>query len=381
MSAGGPVLDPFSARRALAATGALGEFNAAGVLSAADVHVAERLAALAGEADESVRLAAALAVRAPRLGHVYVDLTAVRQTVTVDSELPGELESLPWPAAESWTRRVAGSPLVAVGDGAGEPRPLRLLGSWLYLDRYWREERELAQALRELGLRPAPSVSEEVLRSGLERLLPEADAGQRLAAASAVRRTLCVLAGGPGTGKTTTVARTVALLCEQAAARGSRPPLVALAAPTGKAAARLEEAVHHEAAEMEVDESVRIQLMAFRGTTLHRLLGPRAPGGTRFGASRLPHDVVIVDESSMVSLSLMARLLGALRPSARLILVGDPAQLASIEAGAVLGDIVAPAVPAPGLSQTAPSRPARAGPPAPSWYWSESTGSGAASQR
>ena len=159
-------------------------------------------------------------------------------------------------------------------------------------------------------------------------------------------RRLAVVAGGPGTGKTTTVARIVALLAEQAAAADAPLPLVALAAPTGKAAARLEESVHEEAAKLPVDAEIRHELLALQASTLHRLLGWRPGSHSRFRhdrTQRLPHDVVIVDETSMVSLSLMARLVEAIRPDARLILVGDPGQLASIEAGAVLGDIVGPA--------------------------------------
>jgi exodeoxyribonuclease V alpha subunit len=142
-----------------------------------------------------------------------------------------------------------------------------------------------------------------------------------------------VIAGGPGTGKTTRVARMVSELMMQAAAGGSRPPLIALAAPTGKAAARLQEAVHEESA----------QLSGLRASTLHRLLGWRPGSHSRFAhdrANRLPHDVVFVDETSMVSLWLMARLVEAVRADARLVLVGDPDQLASIEAGVVLADIV-----------------------------------------
>ena len=156
---------------------------------------------------------------------------------------------------------------------------------------------------------------------------------------------MTVVAGGPGTGKTTTVARIVALLLEQAAAAGAPEPLVALAAPTGKAAARLDEAVHDEAAALDVSDDVRTRLAALDASTLHRLLGWRPGSHSRFRhdrGNRLPHDVVIVDETSMVSLSLMARLVEAVRPEARLILVGDPGQLTSIEAGAVLGDIVGP---------------------------------------
>ena len=158
-----------------------------------------------------------------------------------------------------------------------------------------------------------------------------------------MRRRFAVVAGGPGTGKTTTVARIVALLAEQAEAAGAAPPLVALAAPTGKAQARLQEAVHAEARTLDSPQPVRDQLLALEASTLHRLLGWRPDSHSRFRhnrGNRLPHDVVIVDETSMVSLSNMARLVEAVRPEARLVLVGDPGQLTSIEAGAVLGDIV-----------------------------------------
>ena len=204
---------------------------------------------------------------------------------------------------------------------------------------------------RPSAARPA-GVDTATLAAGLDRLFAPEDRGQRLAAASAVLRRFAVVAGGPGTGKTTTVARIAALLAEQPA-----PLLVALAAPTGKAAARLEEAVHEEARDADVSDAVRERLLALSASTIHRLLGWRPQSNSRFRHDRgnkLPHDVVIVDETSMVSLSLMARLLEAVRPGARLVLVGDPGQLTSIEAGAVLGDIVGPAT--AGLRMRAPAR-------------------------
>jgi exodeoxyribonuclease V alpha subunit len=340
--------DPFDVRRVPRAAGLLREFNDAGVLVAADVHVASRLAVLGGEDDEAVLLAAALAVRAPRLGHVHVDLSTIRDTATVEADEPVDLSTLPWPPADAWPDLVAASSLVAVGEEeADATRPLRLVGTWLYLDRYWREERQVAADLTALSEHEPSPVRADVLADGLARLFAgQTDGRQCLAAASAVLRRLAVVAGGPGTGKTTTVARIVALLAGQATATESSPPLVALAAPTGKAAARLEESVHEEAANLAVDAPIRDQLLALQASTLHRLLGWRPDSHSRFRhnrGQRLPHDVVIVDETSMVSLSLMARLVEAIRPDARLILVGDPGQLASIEAGAVLGDIVGPA--------------------------------------
>jgi exodeoxyribonuclease V alpha subunit len=338
-------LDPFDVRRAQGATGLLGEFNEAGVLTAGDLRVTERLVALGGGASDPVPLAVALAVRAPRLGSVLVDLATIHGTATVDSDEPTDLSGLRWPDADEWPRLVGASSLVASGEESAQlDRPLRLVDSWLYLDRYWREERQVATDLAALGSGGAGGVDIGVLQDGLARLFGEQAGGrQGLAAATAVLRRLTVIAGGPGTGKTTTVARVVALLTEQRVSNGAPPPLIALAAPTGKAAARLEEAVHEEAAGLAVDDAVRAQLLGLQASTLHRLLGWRPGSHSRFRhdrSQRLPHDVVIVDETSMVSLSLMARLGEAIRPDARLVLVGDPGQLVSIEAGAVLGDIV-----------------------------------------
>jgi exodeoxyribonuclease V alpha subunit len=339
--------DPFDIRRADHAPGLLRAFNDAGVLRTADVHVALRLAALGGVTDDQVVLAAALAARGPRLGHVCVDLATIRGTATVDSEEAVDLSALEWPEPAEWVGRLARSGLVTVDDEAAAPRPLRLSGTLLYLDRYWCEEREVAADVLRLVEGSTADVDEGVLADGLARLFAgQTDSRQCLAAAAAILRRFCVVAGGPGTGKTTTVARIVALLCEQAAAAGAPEPLVALAAPTGKAAARLEEAVHGEAADLPVSADLRTQLLALEASTLHRLLGWRPDSHSRFRhhrGNRLPHDVVIVDETSMVSLSLMARLAEAVRPDARLILIGDPGQLTSIEAGAVLGDVVGPA--------------------------------------
>ena len=345
-----PQEDLFAARRVRSAEGLLAAFNEVGILSPADVHVAARIAELVEERDDAVRLAVALAVRAPRLGHVFVDLASIHATANLESE-EGEtldLGALPWPEPGAWTDAVAASPLVANGEDAPDAdRPLRLVGTRLYLDRYWHEERDVAHDLLVLADADEVQVNAAMLADGLRRLFPEdADERQRLAAAAAVLRRFAVVAGGPGTGKTTTVARIVALLAEQAAATQDRPPLVALCAPTGKASARLQEAVHEEASRMAVDEPTRDLLMTLQASTIHRLLGWRRGSHSRFAHdrhNRLPHDVVIVDETSMVSLSMMARLVEAVRPDARLILVGDPGQLRSIEAGVVLADIVGPA--------------------------------------
>lgn len=347
--AGDRSVERFDPRIVSGATGLLAAFNRAGVLSASDVHVAMRLARLGADTDEEVALAAALAVRGPRHGHVRVDLLTAPDTAAMDLDDMSAPESLPWPEPARWLARLEASPLVTSGVDGPSDRPLRLVGSALYLDRYWRDEGIVASQLQDRSGAPDEDVEEDVLEAGLGRLFPAPAGGsdppddQRRAAETAVRRRLSVVAGGPGTGKTTTVAKIIALLLDQASAAGRRQPLVALAAPTGKAAARMQEAVRDAADVLPVPERTRSCLANSEAMTIHRLLRRRPDNASRFvhdRYNRLPHDVVIVDEMSMVSLSLMARLLEAVRADARLILVGDPQQLASVEAGAVLADIV-----------------------------------------
>jgi exodeoxyribonuclease V alpha subunit len=323
--------------------GTLRLFNEAGLLAPSDVHVAVRLSDLAGVEDDALRLGIAFAVRAPRLGHVCVDLESVRGTASSENDSEVDVEALPWPGAAAWVRAMADSPVV------GEGRPLHLSGAQLYLNRLWVDQCLVASDLLARAARPVEGVRDEVLADGIVRLFAgEADPDhlQPIAAAAAVRSAVAVIAGGPGTGKTTTVARVLALLDDQARAAGLPPPHCVLAAPTGKAGARLEEAVRSEAADLPIGDGTRQLLNGLRGTTIHRLLGFNPGSRTRFrhnGENHLRHDVVVVDETSMVALSLMARLLEAIRPEARIVLVGDPEQLASVEAGAVLGDIVGPA--------------------------------------
>ena len=333
----------FDASAATGLGGPLGLFNEAGLLAPSDVHVALRLSDLAGVRDDALSLGVAFAVRAPRLGHVCVDLESVRGTASSETDTEVDVDALPWPDPAAWVRVMADSPVV------GEDRPLHLSGAQLYLNRLWVDQGLVGADLLARAGRTVGEIDDEVLAEGLARLFPgdaDPDHLQPIAAAAAVRSAVSVIAGGPGTGKTTTVARVLALLDEQALAGGRPPPRCVLAAPTGKAGARLEEAVRSEAAELSIEDVTRGRLLALRGTTIHRLLGFNPSNRTRFRHHRdnqLPHDVIVVDETSMVSLSLMARLLESIRPDARLVLVGDPEQLASVEAGAVLGDIVGPA--------------------------------------
>ncbi len=369
----------------------LAPFVDAGVVGPAEVHLAASVARLAGERaalSDEVLLALAVAARGPRLGHVCVELDRVRALV-VDGD-DDAVADLPWPERAQWATALDTSQVVAApADADAEPiRPLVWDGRRLYLHRYWAYERAVAADLVDrAGRAPRSAAGVDaaarrakhfgVLESlfGPERV-PGADGGpdepnlQRRAAEVALGSGLAVIVGGPGTGKTRTVARLLAAAKLVAESEG-RPLDVALAAPTGKAAARMTEAVHlavdAAVAEGLVSASLAEELRSTRATTIHSLLG-WAPGA-RFRHDRddpLPHDLVVVDETSMVALPLMARLLDAVRPDAQLVLVGDPYQLASVEAGTVLGDVVGP---------TASSGPTSAGPTTPDAPTSPATAS------
>jgi exodeoxyribonuclease V alpha subunit len=348
-------IESTDARVAHRAGGQLRAFNDAGVLSSADIHTALAICRIGRESDDRVALALALTVRALRMGSVCIDLDTVHAQVHDESEAQLDVTKLPWPQPEEWRQAVTVSALVATKPDEPPSRPLRLAHGLLYLERYWQQEELVRRELQERFGSPPPQIDRDRLASALHRLFPppglvhdETDR-QALAAAVAALARITVLAGGPGTGKTTTVARLVALLNDQPGA----PPRIALAAPTGKAAARLAEAVHTAAGQLSPED--RSRLGDISASTLHRLLGwvPESRGRFRHhGRNRLPHDLVVVDEMSMVSLTMMARLLDALRPEARLVMVGDPDQLSSVEAGAVLADIArAPGQPSADLGR------------------------------
>ena len=331
-------------------------FVQAGVLDAADVHVASLIARTVPRVEPEVLLASALAARAVRLGHVCVVLAGLARSVVVEETDAGATGPLGWPDPARWGRLLSQSPAVrSPADPEGDVvLPLVWDGARLYLERYWRfEERVAHDLLRRAADASSPADANEL--GAILRRLFDANAGtgpgeveprQLEAAMAAFSSRITVIAGGPGTGKTLTVSRLLGAAYELA--RDQRRQLsVALAAPTGKAAARMEAEVQRSAVLgefAEISESMRTT----RARTLHRLLGIGTTGRPRFDRfNRLPHDLVIVDETSMVSLPLMARLLDAVRADAGLVLVGDPFQLASVEAGAVLGEIVGPVATGP----------------------------------
>lgn len=326
---------------------AIARLREANVFSALDEQLARRLGQIAGESRPDVLLGVAALSRGTRQGHVCVDLARVVSEALVDPE--GEPLDFTWPELAPWRAAMKTSPLVGKPDDA---TPLVLSGKRLYLRRYFSYEERLAEQLRKRMGHEEPNVDGKLLKAGLDRLFPSGESDlQRLAALVAVVRRFCVISGGPGTGKTSTVVKILALLVEQALKAGKKKLHIVLVAPTGKAAARLGESIQQEKGKLDCKPEI-LALIPEEPTTIHRRL-KKSWSATRFQHDAdhpLPADVVLVDEASMVDLALMTKLVEALPPNARLILLGDRNQLASVETGAILGDICGPAS-APGFSK------------------------------
>lgn len=325
-----------------------------------DAALAHRLAILAPDADARCLLAVVMASHQAGQGHLLLDLDQARRdprtliAASVERLDEGDdaqvlPETLLSQLGDDWEARLRQWSAVGTGDGN---EPLVLDNGRLYLRRYWRNEARVARAVT-ARLDAPLDVSAQALREVLDRLFPPADEKaelarwQKLACALGARSSFAVITGGPGTGKTTTVIRLLALLQVLAAQGGQEPLRIRLAAPTGKAAARLNESISgqiDQLAQLELDDAGRVRdSIQSDVTTLHRLLGAR-PDTRHFRYHRfnpLPLDMVVVDEASMVDIELMAALLEALPPHARLVLLGDKDQLASVEAGAVLGSLCA----------------------------------------
>lgn len=300
---------------------------AAGELADIDLHFARAVATWGGE-DEAVRLAAALLGHLAGSGHVCVGLADFAEAAMPFANRLIAPSLTPWLAA-----------LRAHG-ACGEPgayRPLILDGERLYLHRHWRDETGVAADLiaRSAG---RVEVDDADLQARLDRLFegaPAEAAGQRDAVARAARKGVTLISGGPGTGKTTTLAALLAMVVEQGANANS----ILLAAPTGKAAARMEQAVRDAKGRLPLTPETAAKIPD-QARTLHRLLGIRPDGSARHdGEHPLDCDLLVIDEASMVDMALMARVLAALPARALLVLLGDRDQLASVEAGAVFADL------------------------------------------
>jgi exodeoxyribonuclease V alpha subunit len=311
----------------------------AGGLSPLSYYFARFVARGSGVGVDSVLAQSAALVSSRNLqGDVCVDLADYAGQPLFETGLDTESgDAIPvprGPTVDSWLKDLSETDWVG---GPGSGTPLVLDGTRLYLGKYWRFEREVSNALRE-RMTPVDDLDLTRLAGGLDRLFGAPQEGvidwQRVAAAIAVSRRFAVISGGPGTGKTTTVVKVLVLLLEQ------DPALrIALAAPTGKAAARLTDAVRGGKGRVDAAPEVLTRVPE-EAVTIHRLLG--AGFGDTFRHNRdnpLLLDCLVVDEASMIDLPLMARLLDALAEKTRIILLGDRDQLASVEAGNVLGDI------------------------------------------
>lgn len=338
----------------------------AGLLRHLDSAFAEFIAGLDPQASPALLFAAALLAQAEGRGHSCLPLAPLTADPWAAPGWPPEariaVEALqpPLPATlAAWLDELMRSPVVRrVGRDPDLGQPLVVDGEdtapRLYLRRYWHQERTVGSAVVERCAQPVP-IDEAAARAWLDRLFPRREGDdsaegpaapdwQKLACAIALRGRLSIVTGGPGTGKTYTAARLLALLL--ATSEAPEQLRIALAAPTGKAAARLRQSIDGSLQELQQGLGPALDLGALTrrigpARTLHALLGAR-PDTRRFrhhAGNPLDLDVVIVDEASMIHLEMMAALLGALPAQARLILLGDKDQLASVEAGAVLGDL------------------------------------------
>ncbi|MBW2590711.1 MAG: exodeoxyribonuclease V subunit alpha, partial [Deltaproteobacteria bacterium] len=307
------------------------------MISKVDTHFANFITDLSKGNDPEIFLGAALASNATGNGDICLDLGSVSEKQTKE-EQNGEMPAI-FPKLNVWLEKLRKSPVVG---NPGEFCPLILdENNRLYLYRYWEYEKILSESIKRRVKKDVKDFDASLLKESLKRLFPEKSGNdidwQKVASLTAAIKRFCVISGGPGTGKTYTVAKILAIMLEQAGCEKLR---IFLCAPTGKAAAKLSESIKKAKEELNCSGTIK-QAIPVETYTIHRML-KTIPGSPYFrynSENLLPADVVIVDEASMVDLALMSKLISSISMTARLILMGDRDQLASVEAGSVLGDI------------------------------------------
>jgi len=308
------------------------------VLSSLDVHLARFLSGLSNASDEDILLSIALVSSTNTRGDVCLDLCAVAGRLILEKRGTKE-DEIKCPELGVWRQKLESSPIVGI---PGMFRPLILdQKNRLYFYRYWEYEHTLCRTIQErIDGDKDPAIPAGFFEK-LNRLFPQTaekpSRSQKLAVVIPALKRFSVISGGPGTGKTTLVAKIIALLIDL---HSEKKLNIFLSAPTGKAAAGLRDSIRRAKETLSCNDIIK-SLIPEETYTIHRLLGPipRSPYFRYNATNKLPADVLVVDEASMVDLALMAKLMQAIPNHTRVILIGDKDQLASVESGSVLGDI------------------------------------------
>jgi exodeoxyribonuclease V alpha subunit len=316
----------------------LARLHQAGILTDIDIHFARFMMNLAGSGYQEVFLGAALVSNVTGKGDVCLDLASFAGKTLLEKD--EERDAVICPGLSVWVDNLMSTGIVGK---PGDLCPLILdERNRLYLYRYWEYEKKLSDSIKERSKEDISGLNLSLIKNSIKRLFPErmdSDINwQKVAAITSAFKKFCVISGGPGTGKTTTVAKILALLLEQA---GKEENLrIFLAAPTGKAAARLSESIRSIKENLDCEDYIKAAIPE-ETFTIHRMLKTiiGSPFFRHNSKNPLSADIVVVDEASMVDLPLMSKLIQAVPVDARLILIGDSDQLASVDPGSVLGDI------------------------------------------